>query len=182
MARRILFPKEQIQQRVEELAMEISRDYRGKVVVLVALLKGAVPFSVDLGRALQRIADTGDGVAEVLAEYIRVSSYEGRVQGELTIALDAIRPLNGMEVIIVEDTADSCHTLDRVYKHLSEHQPASLRICVLVEKPDNRRPDITVVLDYVGFREVDLPFLGGCGLDVDGAQRFVEDIFEVPTE
>lgn len=181
MERRVLFSEEEIQERVRELARRISGDYRGQEIVLVALLKGAVPFQVDLGRELQRLSDQSDGVADVVSEYLDVTSYgDSQTPGELKIDRDTRRPVTGQHVLIVEDTADTCHTLDRVVKHLREQHPASLRVCVLVEKPDKREHDVEI--HYVGFSRRGLPFLGGNGLDVKGKQRFTTDIFEVPPE
>ncbi len=183
--RRVLFSGEQIQQRVRELAVAISRQHRGQDIVLVGLLKGAFMFLRDLGAVLEQIktANIADcpGVGKVFVEFLSVSSYnDGHTSGDLKLEMDIRRPVKDAHVVLVEDVADTCNTLAWAYAHLRKKEPASLSVCVLVAKPDKHRHEVT--LHHVGFSQTDLPFLGGYGLDVAGADRCVPYIFEVPPE
>ncbi len=179
MGRTILFSEPEIQDRVRELAVQISHDYRGQDVVLVGLLKGAFMFLRDLGVALERIKETGEGVHDIYIEFLSIGSYgDGQQSGALELKMDTRRPVGNAHVIIVEDVADTCKTLSWVSAHLQKQEPATLRICVLVAKPD--RHEAVVRLHYVGFSQANLPFLGGYGLDVEGADRCIPYIFEVP--
>ncbi|MBM5789569.1 hypoxanthine phosphoribosyltransferase [Candidatus Parcubacteria bacterium] len=163
------------------LAQEISRDYEGKSVVLVGLLKGAFMFLRDLGVALERIRGEGRGVHEVYIEFLSVGSYGGgHESGTLKLDLDIRYAVRGKHVILVEDVADTCNTLAWVVEHLQKKEPASLRVCVLIEKSDAHR--YLVALHYVGFARDRLPFLGGYGLDDDGARRCDLNIFEIPSK
>ncbi len=179
--RSILFTEQMIQRRVQELAHEITRDYRDKDIVLVGLLKGAAVFLNDLGRHLERIKEDGFGVNRVYVDYLSVGSYgDSHESGNLKLEMDIRRPVQGMHVLIVEDVADTCKTLCWTLHHMEKKQPASLKVCVLIAKPDKHEQAIE--FDYIGFSETDLPFLGGYGLDVAGADRCVPYIFEVLPE
>lgn len=179
MGRNILFTEEQIQERVRELAAEISRDYHGQDVVLVGLLKGAFMLTRDLGAELERIKERGDGVGRVFIEFLSIGSYgDGHESGDLRLDSDLRRSVQDTHVIIVEDVADTCRTLAWVVNHMGKKESASLKVCVLIDKPDNHTE--SAELHYVGFSKAGLPFLGGYGLDVEGADRCVLHIFEVP--
>lgn len=184
MRHRILFSEEQIKQTVHTLARQISIDYYGEDVVLVGLLKGAFKLTSDLGTELERIkagAEEDVGVGKVYIDFLSVGSYgDGHDSGDLKLEMDIRRSVAGMRVIIVEDVADTCKTLAWTIAHMNKKEPASLEVCVLVAKPDKHT--VEVQLDYVGFSQTDLPFLGGYGLDVAGADRCVPYIFEVPAE
>lgn len=179
--RRILFREVQIKWRVQELAREISLEYMGQDIVLVGLLKGAFMFLHDLGVELERNKTDDKGVERVYIDFLSVGSYgDEHEPGDLKLELDIRRPVAGKHVIIVEDVADTCNTLVWVVDHMRKKKPTSLKLCVLIDKPDKHKHELT--LDYVGFSDEDLPFLGGYGLDVNGADRCVPYIFEVPAE
>lgn len=187
MAGPILFTEEAIQQRVRDLAHEISRDYDGKDIVLVGLLKGAFMFLHDLGVALEQIkthnmfssASDQYAVGKVLIDFLSIGSYDDRhTPGVLKLDMDVRRKVMDQHVIIVEDTADTCQTLAWVVEHMRKKEPASLDVCVLIEKPDRRKREVD--LRYVGFSRSGLPFLAGYGLDEDGAARCVQYIYGVP--
>lgn len=175
-----LFTKRKIRKRVRELAWQINDDYCGQEIVLVGLLKGAVMFLRDLGVELERIRFKYPyrSVGTIFIDFLSIGSYgKGHTPGALKLEMDIRREVAGQHVLIVEDTADSCQTLAWVVEHMRKKEPATLEVCVLIEKPDKRQRDVT--LRYVGFSRAGLPFLGGYGLDDDGADRCVTHIFEV---
>ncbi|MGQ9688707.1 MAG: hypoxanthine phosphoribosyltransferase [Desulfobaccales bacterium] len=169
MEKKILFSREQIAQKVQELAARISRDYAGKDLLLVGILKGAFIFMADLARALE---------FPVEVDFVRLASY-GRgteTSGEVHITKDVELPVKGRHVLVVEDIVDAGLTLDFLLGHLASHQPASLRICCLIDKRERRQ--VEVPLDYVGFT-VEKGFLVGYGLDWAEKFRTLPDVYEL---
>lgn len=168
---RILLSGMEIHRRVIELAQQICIDYRGQSIVLVGLLKGAFMFLKDLGTEIERISLSGVGVSACYVDFLKVGSYgESRQSGMIKLELDMSRSASGMHVIIVEDVADTLNTLAWTIAHIRNKQPSSLRVCVLLAKPDKfRRHD--VLLDYVGFERTNTGFLYGYGMDLEGAYR-----------
>ncbi len=152
LAQGILFTEKQIQQRVAELARQINRDYEGKSLVLCAVLKGSIPFLSDLMRRL-------DG--EVRIALIEMKS---QVDGQhASILFTSSLDLAERHVLIIEDIVDTGITLDYLIKHLeAERAPASLKVAVLLDKPEARRIDVPV--HYRGFTVPDR-FVVGYGLD-----------------
>ena len=152
---KILISKEQLKQRTEELAAQISHDYEGKDLQLICVLKGGVVFLVDLMRELT-IPHTID--------FMVTSSYGASTEssGVVRILKDLDNPIHGRHVLIVDDIIDSGRTVDYLIRILHERGPASLRICTLLNKPDRR--EVEVHLDYIGF---DIPneFVIGYGMD-----------------
>ena len=152
----VLISESDIRHRVEELAREISDDYRGKgEVVLVGVLKGAFIFLADLARRLdvpRRI------------EFLAVSSYEdGSVaSGAVRLVMDVRGNIEGCHVLIVEDIVDTGHTLSYLIGMLESHRPASIRTCALLHKAG--RAEVDVPIDYVGFGIGD-EWVVGYGLD-----------------
>ena len=152
----VLISESDIRRRVEELAREISDDYRGKgEIVLVGVLKGAFIFLADLSRRLdipRRI------------EFIAVSSYEeGSVSsGAVRLVMDVRGNIEDCHVLIVEDIVDTGHTLSYLIGMLESHRPASIRTCALLHKAD--RSEVDVDIDYVGFGIGD-EWVVGYGLD-----------------
>lgn len=151
----ILLTEEQIQARVRELGQEISRDYQGRRVHLVGILKGAVIFLADLVRHLS---------VDLEVDFMAVSSYGkgSSSSGAVQILKDLDRPIEGQHVLIVEDIVDTGLTLRYLMENLKARNPASLKICALLDKPDRRKVEIEA--DYVGFRIPDR-FVVGYGLD-----------------
>ena len=151
----ILFTKEQIAQKVAELAQRIDRDYEGRDVLLVGVLKGAVPVMADLMRELQ---------GQYPMDWMAVSSYGSgtKSSGVVRILKDLDTDLHGKDVLIVEDVIDSGLTLSWLRTNLESRGPASVEICTLLRKPDAAKTDIDV--RYVGW---DIPneFVVGYGLD-----------------
>jgi hypoxanthine phosphoribosyltransferase len=151
----ILLTAEEIEQRVQEMGEEISRDYAGRTPLLVGVLKGVVPFMADLLRTI---------TVPVEVDFMAVSSYtvEAREKGAVRLIKDLEAPITGRHVLFVEDIVDTGLTLSYLLRSLRARQPASLEVCVLFNKPKRRLIDIP--LKYKGF---DLPdrLVVGWGLD-----------------
>jgi hypoxanthine phosphoribosyltransferase len=157
----VLVSEEDLQRRVSELAAEVSRDYEGRRVLLVAILKGAVPFLADLMRQLD--------VASEL-DFMAVSSYGSSTDssGVVRILKDLDISIAGRDVLIVEDIIDSGLTLHYLIRNLQAREPASLEVCALLTKPERRRVDLPI--RYVGF-EIPNKFAIGYGLDHEESFR-----------
>jgi hypoxanthine phosphoribosyltransferase len=151
----ILISKKQIRQRTRELAQEISRDYEGKDLLLVCVLKGGIVFLVDLMREL---------TIPHSIDFMATSSYGASTEssGVVRILKDLDKPIEGRNVLIVEDIIDTGHTLDYLTRILQERAPANLHICTLLNKQERREVDIPI--DYVGFN-IPNKFVIGYGLD-----------------
>jgi hypoxanthine phosphoribosyltransferase len=158
---RTLFSAEEIAGAIARLAAGIAADYRGKPLLLLGVLKGALFATTDLARAL---ANVPDGPSEIAVDYLCVSSYGSatRSSGEVRLLKDTGEPIVGRNVLIVEDIIDNGLTLQYLRALLSERKPASLRSCVLFDKPYHRLVDVPV--EYVGLRSPD-EFVVGYGLD-----------------
>jgi hypoxanthine phosphoribosyltransferase len=158
---RVLFTAEEIQAAIRRLALQIAADHQGKPLTLLGVLKGALYVISDLARA---VADVPDGPSEIIVDYICVSSYgnEIRSSGEVRMLKDASEPVTGRNVVIVEDIVDEGLTLQYLRSLLEERRPASLRACVLFDKPFHRRVEVPV--EYVGLQSPD-EFVVGYGLD-----------------
>lgn len=155
---RILYSHSQIQRRVKTLARHISRDYAGQRLVMVGILKGVVCFMADL---MQHIS------LPVTLDFMAISYYgsEGQV---VRITRDLDSSITGQHVLMVEDIVDTGMTLNYILSHLSAHNPASLRVCTLLDKRARRL--INVPIDYTGF-EIPDEFVVGYGLDYNGEYR-----------
>lgn len=158
---RTLFSAEEIARAVDDLARRIAEDYAGKPLVLIGVLKGALYAVCDVARA---VALRPNGPSDVLVDYICVSSYGNamRSSGEVRILKDTSLSIAGRHVIIVEDIVDNGLTLQYLRDLLVERKPASVRSCVLFNKPYHRRVDVPV--EYVGLTSPD-EFVVGYGLD-----------------
>jgi hypoxanthine phosphoribosyltransferase len=155
----ILISEERILAKVQELGMQITRDYQGKNLLLLGTLKGAVPFIADLARAIH---------LPVELDYMAVASYGNSTQssGIVRIIKDLEGPIDDKHVLVVEDIIDSGLTLHYLVDLLKRRNPLSLRICSLLNKERERIRDVAV--DYLGFNIPD-KFVVGYGLDY--AQR-----------
>ena len=158
---RVLISEEQIRQRVKEMGAQISEDYAGKDVVLLCILKGAVQFFSDLSRQM---------TCNLEMDFMSISSYGNgkRTSGIVRIAKDMDTSITGRHVLIIEDIMDSGHTLKHLKKVLEAREPASLKICCLLDKPSRRECDITP--DYTGF-VIPNEFVLGYGLDFNNFYR-----------
>lgn len=156
----VLIPEDKINERVCQIAQEISEDYEGKEVLLVGILKGAVIFMADIARKIS---------LPVFLDFMAVSSYGSatRSSGAVQIIKDIGASIEGKNLIVVEDIVDSGLTLKYLLENLSARGPASLKTCVLLDKPEARK--VEVQIDYKGF-EIPDDFVVGYGLDY--AQKY----------
>lgn len=155
----VLFSHTQIQRRVKALAKRISRDYMGKKLVLVGILKGVLCFMADL---MQHIT------LPLNVDFMAISYYGTDDESAVKITKDLDTSIAGLDVLMVEDIVDTGMTLNYVLNHLASHNPASLRVCTLLDKRVRRLIDVP--LDYIGF-EIPDEFVVGYGLDYHGEYR-----------
>jgi len=156
---RVLFGHTQIQRKVRVLAKQISRDYSGQQLVLIGILKGVICFLSDL---MQHIS------LPLTIDFMAISYYGGNEGQIVKITKDLDESIAGRHVLMVEDIVDTGMTLNYILNHLRSHNPASLRVCTLLDKRVHRLVDVH--LDYVGF-EVPDEFVVGYGLDYQGEYR-----------
>ncbi len=158
----VLLTEEQIRQRIEELGKELTADYDGKDPVVVGVLKGVVVFYADMVRQIK---------TRCQMDFMWISSYEGTEATEkMVVKRDVSADIKGRHVLILEDIFDTGNSLEFTYHHLMKKEPASLKICTLLDKPSRRKPGVTVKADYVGF-EVPNAFVVGYGLDYNEHYR-----------
>ena len=159
--REVLLTKEEIEAVVKELGKKITEDYKGKNLFLITVLKGAVVFLGDLMRAIEMPCEI---------EFMVLSSYGSGTTstGSVKIVKDIDLPLEGKDVLIVEDILDTGFTLSFLYKLLEERKPNSIEICTLLDKPDRRKVEISA--KYTG-RKIPDEFVVGYGLDYDEKYR-----------
>ena len=159
---RILFSEEQLAQRVRELGRQISADYRGKQPLFVGILRGCVLFYSDLIKNIS---------VDCTLDFMCLSSYAGTGStGHVRTMLDLRESIRDRHVIIVEDIVDTGITLDYLLNHLKDRGAASIEICCLLDKPANRKVDITP--KYVGF-SIENEFVIGYGLDYNELYRYL---------
>lgn len=162
MIQEVLLTEEQIQSRICQLGEILSRDYAGKNPLIVGVLKGVVVFYSDMVRKI---------TVPCQMEFMWVSSYAGTDStGNMVVKRDVTEEIKGRHVLILEDIYDTGRSLDFVYHHLLSKEPASLKICTLLDKPSRRLPGITLKADYVGF-EIPNAFVVGYGLDYNEYYR-----------
>ncbi|MGE5444204.1 MAG: hypoxanthine phosphoribosyltransferase [Ignavibacteriales bacterium] len=151
---RVLITEEEIKRRVKELGEEISRDYKGKDLVIVAVLRGAIVFLCDLIREIS---------IPITLDFLSISSYSGQTQtGVVRILKDLDESIEDRHVILVEDIIDTGLTLNYILKTLKARRPADIRVCALLDKKARRIVDVRI--DYVGF-EIPDEFVVGYGMD-----------------
>lgn len=158
----VLLTEEQIQNRIRELGEELTREYAGKDPLIVGVLKGVVIFYADMVRQIKTPCQL---------DFMWISSYVGsNTTGNMVVKRDVSADIKGRHVLILEDIYDTGNSLSFVYEHLMCKEPASLKICTLLDKPSRRKPGITLKADYVGF-EVPNAFVVGYGLDYNEHYR-----------
>ena len=157
---RVLISEAELRSRIAELGQELARDYARESPILVGVLQGAFLFMADLVRATP---------IDLTTDFIGVSSYGGsRSSGQVRILSDLSMPIEGRDVVIVEDIVDTGLTLTYLKRMLDARHPRSLRVCVLTDKIERRQVDVAV--DYVGFTIPNV-FVVGYGFDHDGLYR-----------
>ena len=152
----ILLTEEQIQEKVRQLASQISAEYAGKDPIFVGVLKGVVVFFGDMMKAID---------IPCQMDFMWVSSYgHGTTSGQMVLKRDISEDITGRHVVILEDIFDTGNSLQFTYEHLMRKNPASLKICTLLDKPERRRAGVTVQADYTGY-VIPNEFVVGYGLD-----------------
>ena len=165
---KVLIKKEDLENRVEEIAKEIEKEYKDEEIILVCVLKGATYFTIDLSRKIKNCA--------VLLDFIKVKSYNNgdrKSSGKITFNLDISENIKNKNVIIIEDIIDSGYTLNYLYDYLKEKNPKSLKLCALLDKKERREKEIKV--DYTGF-VIEDKFVVGYGMDCDEKYRNLDYI------
>jgi hypoxanthine phosphoribosyltransferase len=158
----ILIDAETLQKRIKELAAEISADYAGENLLLICILRGGVPFMVDLSRHIS---------VPHMMDFMAVSSYgsgKRESDGFVRVTLDLQTDIRGKDVLLVEDIVDSGHTIASVLEMLETRKPASLKVCALLDKAERR--EAVVPIHYRGFL-IPNKFVFGYGLDLDEYYR-----------
>lgn len=152
---RVLVPEAEITRRVRELAKEISRDYEGKDLVLVCVLKGSMVFFADLARNI---------TTPLSFDYICVNSYGDKTESgeEIELRTDLSEPVSGRHVLVVEDIVDTGRTMEYLFELLASRGAASLKVVALLDKPARRKREVEIA--YRGF-EIPDEFVVGYGLD-----------------
>ena len=157
----VLLSEEEVDARIQEIGDMISKDYAGKEVHLICVLKGGSFFMCELAKRI---------TVPVSLDFMSVSSYgaDTKSSGVVKIVKDLDESLTGKHVLVVEDIVDSGRTLSHLLKMLKDRGPADVRLCTLLDKPDRRVVDVKV--DYTGFQSPD-EFVVGYGLDYDQKYR-----------
>lgn len=158
----VLLTEKEVDDRIAAIGEAISKDYEGRDVHLICVLKGGAPFMCELAKRI---------TCNVTMDFMSVSSYGSGISssGIVKIVKDLDEPLEGRNVIVVEDIIDSGRTLSHLLEIFKKRNPASIRLCTLLDKPD-RRVVSDVVVDYSGFNIPD-EFVVGYGLDYDQKYR-----------
>ncbi len=158
---RVLLSEEEVDARIKEIGEQVSRDYAGKQIHLICVLKGGSFFMCELAKRIS---------VPVSLDFMSVSSYGGETvsSGVVKIVKDLDDSIEGKDVLVVEDIVDSGRTLSYLMEMLQSRNPASLKLCTLLDKPDRRVVDVHV--DYTGFQIPD-EFVVGYGLDYDQKYR-----------
>lgn len=157
---KVMYTEEQVQARIQEMANEIDKDYEGKELIVISVLKGAIFFSVDLVKKMK---------TPVIFDMMQVSSYQGtQSTGNVIIKKGLDEDIAGKDVLIVEDIIDTGYTLQYLKEYLRTLNPKSLKIAVLADKKERR--EINVDIDYTGF-EIENKFIVGYGFDIDQKYR-----------
>ena len=159
---KVLLSEEQIQKKVEELAAILSKEYAGKNPIFVGVLKGVVIFFADMVRRITVPCEI---------DFMCLSSYGGtNSTGNVMVKKDLSVDIKGRHVVILEDIYDTGNSLAFLHKYLLDRQPASLKICTLLDKPERRKPGIDLKPEYVGFT-IPNEFVVGYGLDFNEFYR-----------
>ena len=160
--KQILLTEEEIQNRIRELGEILTEEYAGKNPIVVGVLKGVVVFYADMIRHIKVPCEM---------DFMCVSSYQGtNSTGRTMISKDLNNDIHGRHVLILEDIVDTGNSLQFICNHLKNKEPASLKICTLLDKPERRKPGVQVKCDWVGFT-IPNEFVVGYGLDYNEHYR-----------
>ena len=157
----VLLTEEQLQNRILELAQTLNQEYADKDPIFVGVLKGVVMFFGDIVKRIN---------IPCQIDFMWISSYQGTNSSTMTVKKDISSDIKGRHVVILEDIFDTGNSLEFTYHHLLSKEPASLKICTLLDKPERRNPTVTVKPDYTGF-VIPNEFVVGYGLDFDEHYR-----------
>jgi hypoxanthine phosphoribosyltransferase len=164
----IYIPEDILQQKIMEMASVISKDYKNKKPLFIAILNGSFMFAADLFKHLSIDAEVC---------FIKLASYKGmKSSGSIITAIGLDQDLFGRDVVIVEDIVDTGKTLNEFLPKLMHQQPATLKIASLLHKPDATK--FPLMIDYIGFQIPD-KFVVGYGLDYDGLGRNLKEIYQL---
>lgn len=158
---KVLLTEEQIQNRIRELGKVLTEEYKDKNPIVVGVLKGVVVFYADIIRHIQ---------VPCQMDFMWISSYSGTESKQMTVRQDLTADVEGRHVLILEDIFDTGNSLDFTVKHIMARNPASLKICTLLDKPERRNPKVKLEADWVGFT-VPNEFVVGYGLDYNEEYR-----------
>jgi len=158
----ILLSEQQIKERIAQLGEELTKEYAGKNPVVIGVLKGVAIFYADMIRQIK---------VPCQMDFMCISSYKGsKSSGNTNVRLDLAADIKDRHVLILEDIYDTGASLSYLVSYLETKQPASVKICTLLDKPEGRKPGITLKADYVGF-EIPNAFVVGYGLDFNEKYR-----------
>ncbi|RDY26430.1 hypoxanthine phosphoribosyltransferase [Romboutsia weinsteinii] len=168
----VLCSEEQISAKLKELGAQISKDYEGKNLMVISLLKGSFIFCADLVRNI---------TVPVKIEFMTTSSYGHGEEssGKINVVADVSASLEGYDVLVVDDITDTALTMSHVMAHLKAKNPASIKSCVLLDKPSRRK--VELVPDYCGF-SIEDKFVVGYGLNFGDYYRNIPYVFNVTNE
>ena len=159
---KILITEQQLKDKIQELGQVLTEEYAGKNPIVVGVLKGVVVFYADMIRQIKTPCQL---------DFMWISSYAGtNSTGKMLVRQDVTADIKGRHVLILEDIYDTGNSLTFVVNHLLSKEPASLKICTLLDKPERRKPGVTLQADYVGFTIPDA-FVVGYGLDYNEKYR-----------
>ena len=159
---KVLLSEQQLKARIHELGEELSREYADKDPIFVGVLKGVVVFYADMVREI---------TIPCQFDFMWISSYSGTEStGKMDVKRDISADIKGRHVVILEDIFDTGNSLNFTYNHLLSKEPASLKVCTLLDKPEGRNPEVTLKADYTGFK-IPNEFVVGYGLDFNEHYR-----------
>ena len=172
MHKEILFSRDVIAQRVQEIARQISADYSGRELIVIGVLKGAFIFMADLIRAMS---------IPCKVDFVRVASYGAGSEssGKAVLTKDIETSIKGRDILVVEDIVDTGLTLTYLVDWLKERNPQSLKVCAFLDKRKRRK--VSFEADYVGFT-IDDGFVVGYGLDFNEQARFLPEVYIIKQE
>ena len=159
---KVLLSEQQLKDRIRELGEELSREYADKDPIFVGVLKGVVVFYADMVRQI---------TVPCQFDFMWISSYSGtETTGRMEVKRDISADIKGRHVVILEDIFDTGNSLTYLVNYLKMKQPASVKICTLLDKPEGRNPEVTLEADYTGF-QIPNEFVVGYGLDFNEHYR-----------